>query len=141
MENFITSIYVEHSRNVKDLTIKLSDEKRQHLILTGKNGSGKTSLLEEIRRELLHYTYEVNPLKDPKKPKPNIKVNFPPVEGITSGEYYKKWISGEFLLVFFESLRPNLRTSLSVPTGIKKIELEKQPFLTRKSIKILFNIL
>jgi predicted ATPase len=51
-ENFITKINVENSRNVKDLEIPLSKEHRQHLILTGKNGSGKTSLLLEINKFL-----------------------------------------------------------------------------------------
>ena len=51
-ENFITKINIENSRNVKDLEIPLSIEHRQHLILTGKNGSGKTSLLLEINKFL-----------------------------------------------------------------------------------------
>lgn len=51
-ENFITKIFVENSRNLKDLEIPLSSELRQHLILTGKNGSGKTSLLLEINKFL-----------------------------------------------------------------------------------------
>jgi len=51
-ENFITKIYVDNSRNVKDLEIMLSDDHRQHLILTGKNGSGKTSLLLELNKFL-----------------------------------------------------------------------------------------
>ena len=141
MENFITSIYVENSRNVKDLEIKLSDTKRQHLILTGKNGSGKTSLLEEIYRELLHYTYELNSFDldtieaGYKKTKPNIKVKFPLVEGITYGEHYKKWISGEFLLVLFPAIRPNLKNVLNVPTGIKKVYLERQVFFSDKTNK------
>lgn len=52
MERYITEIKVNHSRNVKDLTIPLSKEERQHLIITGKNGSGKTSLLLELNKHL-----------------------------------------------------------------------------------------
>ena len=52
MENFITSIFVENSRNVRDFEIPLSDDTRQHLIFTGKNGSGKTSLLLELNKYL-----------------------------------------------------------------------------------------
>src|SRR6218665_77036 len=51
-ENFITNIFAENSRNVKDLEIPLSNDCRMHLILTGKNGSGKTSLLLEINKFL-----------------------------------------------------------------------------------------
>ncbi len=49
---FITSIKVNNSRNVKDLEIPLSSKSRRHLILTGKNGSGKTSLLLELNKFL-----------------------------------------------------------------------------------------
>jgi predicted ATPase len=48
-ELFITKISVRDVRNIKDLEIVLSDHERKHLILTGKNGSGKTSLLEAMR--------------------------------------------------------------------------------------------
>lgn len=48
MSNFITSIGVNRIFHLKDLSISLSTEKRQHLLLTGKNGSGKTSLMNAI---------------------------------------------------------------------------------------------
>lgn len=51
-DSFITNIFVENSRNIKALNIPLSKDNRQHLILTGKNGSGKTSLLLEIKKYL-----------------------------------------------------------------------------------------
>lgn len=51
-ESYITNIFIENSRNIKGLEIPLSNEHRQHLILTGKNGSGKTSLLLEIIKYL-----------------------------------------------------------------------------------------
>jgi predicted ATP-binding protein involved in virulence len=47
-EIFIKEIKVMESRNIHDFEIKLSDTERKHLILTGKNGSGKTSLLNEL---------------------------------------------------------------------------------------------
>ncbi|MDR0865134.1 MAG: ATP-binding protein, partial [Candidatus Symbiothrix sp.] len=52
METFITKIKVNESRRVNDLEIPLSDSHRQHLFITGKNGSGKTSLLVEINKFL-----------------------------------------------------------------------------------------
>ena len=46
MENiFITGIRIEKYRNIENLEIELSQNERKHLILTGKNGSGKTSLI------------------------------------------------------------------------------------------------
>lgn len=49
---FIKRIHVIKVRNIKNLDITLSETARKHLILTGKNGSGKTSLLEAMK-ELL----------------------------------------------------------------------------------------
>ena len=49
MEHFITSIHLNEVRHLKNIEIKLNPEKRQNLILTGKNGSGKTSVLQAIK--------------------------------------------------------------------------------------------
>lgn len=49
---FIQSIKVNKARNLVDFDIPLSEKERKHLIITGKNGSGKTSLLEEVRKFL-----------------------------------------------------------------------------------------
>lgn len=43
---FITEFNIRHVRHLKDITIPLSAEIPRHLILTGKNGSGKTSVLD-----------------------------------------------------------------------------------------------
>lgn len=53
MEHFITSIHINEVRHLKNIEIKLNPEKRQHLILTGKNGSGKTSVLQAMKSYLL----------------------------------------------------------------------------------------
>jgi len=45
--NHLKGIEVESVRHLKDISIELSEE-RPHLILTGKNGSGKSSLLNAI---------------------------------------------------------------------------------------------
>ena len=52
MENFITKIRINNSRNISDFQIDLSETERKHLILTGKNGSGKTSLMLELNKFL-----------------------------------------------------------------------------------------
>jgi predicted ATP-binding protein involved in virulence len=46
---FITNIHIGNVRHLENIDIALSDTERKHLILTGKNGSGKTSLLNEIK--------------------------------------------------------------------------------------------
>lgn len=47
--SYITKIQVNKVRHLKNIEITLATDARKHLILTGKNGSGKTSLLESIR--------------------------------------------------------------------------------------------
>lgn len=48
-DTFITQIHIGKVRHLTNIDIALSETERKHLILTGKNGSGKTSLLEAIR--------------------------------------------------------------------------------------------
>lgn len=65
---FISNLTIEHVRHLRNITISLSNEKMRHLILTGKNGSGKTSVLEalacylDIKRpvKLAALTYDIN---------------------------------------------------------------------------------
>ncbi|MCD8068209.1 MAG: AAA family ATPase [Lachnospiraceae bacterium] len=45
---FISKIIINKVRHLEQIEIPLSDEKMKHLIITGKNGSGKTSLLDAI---------------------------------------------------------------------------------------------
>lgn len=49
---FISELKIEHVRHLKDIKIPLSNDKMKHLILTGKNGSGKTSVLEALGQNL-----------------------------------------------------------------------------------------
>lgn len=52
-EIFITKVIIKEVRHLKDLEIPLSDTNRKHLILTGRNGSGKTSVLEAVAINLI----------------------------------------------------------------------------------------
>lgn len=45
---FLTDIEIKKVRHLENIFIPLDKEKRKHLILTGKNGSGKTSVLEAL---------------------------------------------------------------------------------------------
>lgn len=48
MNRYISGIKINSLYHLKNLCIKISDENAPHLILTGKNGSGKTVLLNAI---------------------------------------------------------------------------------------------
>lgn len=49
---FIKNIHINKIRHLENIDIPISETERKHLILTGKNGSGKTSVLLEIRNWL-----------------------------------------------------------------------------------------
>ena len=51
-KTFISGLKIDHVRHLKNITISLSNEKIKHLIFTGKNGSGNTSVLEALSRYL-----------------------------------------------------------------------------------------
>lgn len=51
-DTFLTGIEIKKVRHLQNISIPLSTEQRKHLILTGKNGSGKTSVLERLRENL-----------------------------------------------------------------------------------------
>lgn len=57
-ETYITEVNIKQVRHLKDITINLSNKLRKNLIITGKNGSGKTSVSKAIRKhlELLLYS-------------------------------------------------------------------------------------
>jgi recombinational DNA repair ATPase RecF len=55
MDNiFITKLTINALRQLKNIEIPLSETERLPLILTGKNGSGKTSVLEAMKNVLEH---------------------------------------------------------------------------------------
>ena len=45
---FVTNIKIENVRHLKNIEISLPEDEVKHLIFTGKNGSGKTSLLDAL---------------------------------------------------------------------------------------------
>lgn len=49
---FISGLTIEHVRHLRDIKIPLTKDRMKHLIFTGKNGSGKTSVLGALARYL-----------------------------------------------------------------------------------------
>ena len=52
IEHYITEIKIEELRHLSNLTIELKKDKRTNLLLTGKNGSGKTTVLQALKKYL-----------------------------------------------------------------------------------------
>ena len=51
---FLTAIHIHKVRHLTDIGIPLSSDVRKNLILTGKNGSGKTSVLKVLAAHLAY---------------------------------------------------------------------------------------
>lgn len=153
MENFITEIKIKTSRNINNFNIPLSNDKRQHLILTGKNGSGKTSLLLEINKYLYQIDNgnlqhrenyitalkqaedsilvsnnqaQIGQLKNNIKNYNNFLNNFGGTELCFSNsqmEIFNSTQNGEFLLTYFDAKR---HSEINIPQGINKLSLQKK---------------
>lgn len=160
-ENFITNIFIENSRNIKDLEIPLSSDIRQHLILTGKNGSGKTSLLLEINKFLTkiddgsfqHFTSQKEHQKNVEQQLLNSNLNSEhrlSLERALKGlqDWFANFggtkikFSGSENTIFEKSQKGEFllaffdskrHVNLNIPQGINKIHLQKKYHLNDKA--------
>jgi predicted ATPase len=160
-QNYITKIIVDKSRNIENLEIPMSDKGRQHLIITGKNGSGKTSLLLEINKyltkiengEFQQFDQNKSHLENFKQQiaKPNVSEE--QRLGIErSIRDYENWLesfggtrinfSGSNKSIFEKSQNGSFilsffdskrHTNLNIPQGINKITLKKKYNLSEKA--------
>ena len=118
MEHFITEVRIENVRHLKNINIALNNQSRQHLILTGKNGSGKTSVLEEISKNLallnknLSKSYRY--LKKNQNPLALKKVLLSHYSNLgldviynNEDELTESYQHGDFITSFFEATRPS----------------------------------
>jgi predicted ATP-binding protein involved in virulence len=97
VEYYITEIQIEELRHLSELDILLSQEKRTNLLLTGKNGSGKTTVLRAIERYFKELEtglfMEVKNLN-------GIDIHFNETESIQ-----KLYNEGKFLVAFYSADR------------------------------------
>ena len=124
MEHFITKIKIEKVRHLENIEICLSESERRHLLITGKNGSGKTSLLESVLKCLRGALY------DPEQYKRKIynseswleadknlgvKVHFN-FEGCLKENFN----AGEFVTAYFPALR---KAKIILAKGVEDVKL------------------
>jgi len=130
---FIKAIKIKQVRHLKDMVIELDEKEKKHLLLTGKNGSGKTSLLKAIKYALYTEIQTTNPpLTDLIT---YIQLN------IDDGSGYSSFFEGNFVLAYFQAKR---QTNIRIPDGIKKTNLKEvneiQDLLSPNFIQYLVNL-
>ena len=137
-DHFITEIYIEKIRHLKNIKIGLSNDEAKHLILTGKNGVGKTTLIEAIK-EFLNTINDKVIVRSPvgngksllieqflnksenyfigKKYNYSLKIEFNCEKNLLKDLYSK----GNFILAYYPS---NRVTNFEMPSGVEKINLK-----------------
>ena len=124
---FLTDIHINALRHLKDIDITLARNKRQHLILTGKNGSGKTSLLEAI----CWYLEGISGVKQKTvyisggmitvdNVKPEIDIS---IRASTSEQYDNYTVVPPFICAYFDAAR---LSRVEQPKGVENIVLKKE---------------
>lgn len=108
---FITSIKINKVRHLEKLEITLSKAEKKHLILTGKNGSGKTSMLEAISAIFESGSYDSNERRP-------LELEFTSLE-----KWRKELQKGKVVAAFYKT---HNRALMITPEGPRKIDLRKQ---------------
>ena len=122
MEHFITKIHIDKLRHLKDMNIELSSEERRHLLLTGKNGSGKTSLLEALKKRLSamnYYHWERATNAGNRKPynqyKSGVEIFFSNEENLD-----KIFAEGKLITAYFPAGR---KSNITMAHGVEDVKL------------------
>jgi len=126
MEHFISKIQIEKLRHLENIEIFLPDDERRHLLLTGKNGSGKTSLLENLTDCLRAAVMDKipNPRKifDSEEYLREVANNGVKIYFNFSNDLEKIFLAGEFVLAYFPA---NRKTNILMAKGVEDVKFQK----------------
>lgn len=98
MNYFIKNIHINKLFHLNDIDIPIADEKCPHLIITGKNGSGKTVLLNAISDFL-------NIIKNDQSAEDENLYGRVDVQSDLLGSIIEKYSKGEFVIAFYQADR------------------------------------
>ncbi|MDQ6961762.1 MAG: AAA family ATPase [Mariprofundaceae bacterium] len=121
--SFIQNIHIKHIHHLNDLDIELDLETKKHLILTGKNGSGKTSVLTEIQKALICIERSGSVASNARPRVEYVLFNGDRLESLSLSvsqiqRTHQQYMQGEFILCFFKARRSS---HLARVDGPKKI--------------------
>ncbi|MCR5380695.1 MAG: AAA family ATPase [Lentisphaeria bacterium] len=120
---YIKKIHIGQVRHLKDVDIPICEDKSRHLILTGRNGSGKTSVLQAVKRaltwDIAFYRLETitNKNNEFKESGKDIKLIF----NVSHETIVKKFSEHKVLTAYFEDER---KFAPSQGKVIEKVELK-----------------
>jgi len=138
-EAFITDLAIHRVRHLKDIHIPLSKDERKHLILTGKNGSGKTSVLNSIKNHICTSCkhpkiYLKSPIEDGVKKEVSMEFS-------GNRKYIDYFRDGHFVFSFYSARR---QVDMTTPTGLNKIDLKNRlnidEYLGKEFIQYIVNL-
>ncbi|MDA3815906.1 MAG: AAA family ATPase [Prolixibacteraceae bacterium] len=141
MENFLTHIKINKLFHLENIDIPIDEKEMKHLIITGKNGSGKTSLLnaatnkfneiishvlfpDKLSQSRAKLAKSIKNLVDEKQNKStlseneklNISMSFSNVK-----ELKEKIFNNDFLLTFYQAYR---KPHITIPKHPEKPDLQ-----------------
>ena len=133
---FLTKIFIQELRHLKDLTIDINKVEQKHLFITGCNGSGKTTILKECKLILeklldtpINELFTEKNRKEIFEPKEYSLRLFFSTEKLTdvriayeSGVYVVKYLGANTGIAGDRSLNPE---------GVAKIEKVHLPFVNK----------
>ena len=124
---YLKKIGIEKLRHLEKVEIPISDNTKKHLIVTGKNGSGKTSLLQAVARQFIFMTFsgkasseerimEYGILIEKLSYKLNLEFSVP------SDEIKVHFVQGDFVLAYYQAER---KFNAEIPKHVEKVSLKE----------------
>lgn len=124
-ETFVTELNIHHVRHLRNIDIPLSADARKNLILTGKNGSGKTSVLKAIVLFLQNIILEISNDSFQKRMidyYTSLNNQGCSVSWTSVAELQEKYAQGKYVLAYFGDSR---KINVDISDTIEKVNLKK----------------
>lgn len=129
---YLTEINIRQVRHLQNIKIELPQNEKKHLLITGINGCGKTSVLKAIENSFLHVMgfmgQDWKEIKfDSSSDKIDIRSNLS--NSIGGKEMYKLYQEGQIILIYFSADR---KFTMNKSKTVEAINIYKVKMFTEK---------